>query len=81
MKVYGKEISQEHIALVHHMIKKNGVVRLYQISGLMAGLGFNPANGESDRAADRILRRLKKDGLIEYRFGRWRPKDLPEVMP
>ena len=71
MKVFGKEITPEHIESVKALIRVSGTIRAYQLTGYLGSPGFDYCNGQADRGADRILQRLKKEGFIRYSLGRW----------
>ncbi len=70
MKVLNVEINEQHVASAIAELQKRGrpfTFMVFQVALRRAGVPHDV----SDRAADRVLQRLRKSGLVAYVKGHW----------
>lgn len=67
--VAGETISCEHIGAALDFIRDHAEFTFMQVGGALYRAGVSWDN--HDRAADRLLQRLRKSGQVKFAKGRW----------
>jgi uncharacterized protein (DUF2126 family) len=72
MKVYGYQITDQHIVAAAGAVTPKGFVAR-EVQAAVERVGVPSKGAISMRVTDRLLQQWKRDGLIEFQGGKWYP--------